>query len=168
MEYWKYSFLFILIFSRINGALKIFPSIYHPTSFIPPLEYFILPLYQFHYRAFFCKTARCINLISELKARIIIVRSCDNHAYHFTFVIFDLLYFIKKKSRDLLYFIKEKKKSRSSQTLATSSPPQSLPFASTPSLELTLGLSFSLVISRYFAVLTSFYHLDPHVFLKSI
>lgn len=110
MEYWKYSFLFILIFSRINGALKIFPSIYHPTSFIPPLEYFILPLYQFHYRAFFCKTARCINLISELKARIIIVRSCDNHPYHFTFVIFDLLYFIKKKGQGICFISLKKRK----------------------------------------------------------
>lgn len=150
MEHWKYSHLSI-------------------TLHLLSLHWNIL---SFHYINFTVERSFvklwCINLISELKAWIIIVRSCDNHAYHFTFVIFDLLYFIKKKSRDLLYFIKEKKKSRSSQTLATSSPPQSLPFASTPSLELTLGLSFSLVISRYFAVLTSFYHLDPHVFLKSI
>lgn len=150
MEHWKFSHLSI-------------------TLHLLSLHWNIL---SFHYINFTVECSfvkpRCINLISELKARIIIVHSCDNHPYHFTFVIFDLLYFIKKKSRYLLYFIKEKKKSRSSQTLATPSPPQSLPFASTPSLELTLGLSFSLVISRYFAVLTSFYHLDPHVFLKSI
>lgn len=150
MEHWKFSHLSI-------------------TLHLLSLHWHIL---SFHYINFTVERSFvklwCINLISELKAWIIIVRSCDNHPYHFTFVIFDLLYFIKKKSRDLLYFIKEKKKSRSSQTLATPSPPQSLPFASTPSLELTLGLSFSLVISRYFAVLTSFYHLDPHVFLKSI
>lgn len=150
MEHWKYSHLSI-------------------TLHLLSLHRNIL---SFHYINFTVERSFvklwCINLISELKAWIIIVRSCDNHPYHFTFVTFDLLYFIKKKSRDLLYFIKEKKKSRSSRTLATPSPPQLLPFASTPSLELTLVLSFSLVISRYFAVLTSFYHLDPHVFLKSI
>lgn len=100
MEHWKYSHLSITL-----HLLSLHWNI---------LSFHYINILSFHYINFTVERSFvklwCINLISELKARIIIVRSCDNHPYHFTFVIFDLLYFIKKKGQGICFISLKKRK----------------------------------------------------------